>query len=121
MPAVLPIARAVATRQKARPSAALGQHVRTLRLVAGLTHAQVSQRTKIRPAQWSRLESGYNVESKQYALVARVLGFRTPLEMFRADAHDPHKTHLDRAWSLLSPDQQARLLRFANRLVLGDD
>lgn len=112
--------KAVTVGQKRRPAIALGQHVRSLRLAAGLTHAKLGEATKYPESQISRLEGGINVEVKQYAAIAKALGFTNPLEMFRADAGDPRKTHLLRGWAMCDDAKQVRLLKFLNRLLLGE-
>lgn len=112
--------KAVTTGHKRRPAISLGQHVRTLRLAAGLTHAKLGEATKYPESQMSRLEGGINVEVKQYAAIAKVLGFTSALEMFRADAGDPRKTHLLRGWAMCDDAKQVRLLKFLNRLLLGE-
>lgn len=91
-----------------------------MRLAAGLTHEQIAERAKMRPAQVSNLERGLNVESRQFAALARALGFRSALELLRAEPADPKRDHLLRGWAVLGDDDRARVLRFLNRLLTGD-
>lgn len=109
-----------AKRPADRPTADLGHQVRALRLAAGLTQPEVGARAKIRQAQFSAVEGGRNVESQQYTAIARALGFRTALEMFRADPRDPKRDHLLRGWAVLPDEARTRVLRFLNRLLTGD-
>ena len=97
-----------------RPTADLGFHVRTLRKAAGVTHEDLSERTGIRAPQFSILETGHNVESKQYTIIAKALGFKTALEMFQTTDPDPLERHWRRAWSMLSDDQRRRAVKFLN-------
>ena len=126
MPPTLPAAtakrreRGNAKRPADRPTADLGRQVRALRLAAGLTQPEVGSRAKIRQAQFSAVEGGRNVESRQYAAIAKALGFRSALEMFRAEPRDPKRDHLLRGWAVLSDDDRTRVLRFLNRLLTGD-
>lgn len=107
-------------RSPDRPTIALGRQVRLMRTAAQLTHAELATMTGMRQPQISLLETGHNIEAQQYTLIARALGFRDALELFRASDADPHRRHLDRAWLLLDADQKKRVLAFTNRLLLGD-
>ena len=104
----------------ARPTADLGFQVRTMRKAHGLTHEVLATKAKMRAPQISLLETGHNVESRQYTAIAKALGYRGALELFRADDTDPKRRQMDRAWLLLDDDQKARTLRFLNRLILGE-
>lgn len=102
----------------ARPTADLGHQVRTMRKAAGITHEKLAAKAKMRAPQISLLETGHNVESRQYTVIAKALGYRGALELFRATDTDPMKTHADRAWLLLDEAQKRRALRFLNTLVI---
>jgi transcriptional regulator with XRE-family HTH domain len=102
----------------ARPTADLGFQVRTIRKSLGVTHEVLAAKAKMRAPQISLLETGHNVESRQYEAIAKALGFRTALELFRASDADPLRKQLDRAWLLLDDTQKQRTLRFLNTLIL---
>ena len=109
------------TPSTTRPTADLGFQVRTMRKAHGLTHEVLATKAKMRAPQISLLETGHNVESRQYTAIAKALGYRGALELFRADDTDPKRRQMDRAWLLLDDGQKARALRFLNRLILGDE
>lgn len=75
----------------------MGAVVRAARKDRGWTSQEkLAEAAGIYPAQVSLLETGHNVESKYYAIIATMLGFRGPLEMLRA--HDPLTRQLLRLW-----------------------
>lgn len=102
----------------ARPTADLGHQVRTMRKAAGVTHEKLAAKAKMRAPQISLLETGHNVESRQYTAIAKALGYRGALELFRATDGDPLKAQLDRAWLLLDDTQKKRTLRWLNTLLI---
>mgnify|MGYP000225759477 CR=1 FL=1 len=102
----------------ARPTADLGFQVRTMRRAQGVTHEALAKKAKMRAPQISLLETGHNVESRQYGAIAKALGYRGALELFRADDADPLRKQLDRVWLLLDDAQKSRALRFLNTLVI---
>lgn len=64
---------------------------------------------------WANLTTRRDAESW-----AGYVGFRTALEMFRADPRDPKRDHLLRGWAVLPDEARTRVLRFLNRLLTGD-
>lgn len=102
----------------ARPAADCGHHVRTLRKAAGLLHREIADQAKMRVAQVSQVEQGHNVEIQYYARIAKVLGFRGALELFRTPDSDPLARHRDRAWALLDERQKKRVLRTMNNILI---
>lgn len=103
-----------------RPTADLGFHVRTLRKAAAVTHEKLADKTGMRAPQLSILETGHNVESKQYTIIAKALGFRGALEMFQTTDPDPLERHWRRAWGLLDDAQRRRAVKFLNTLVIEE-
>lgn len=72
----------------------------------------------MRAAQFSRMESGYSMESQFYARAAVALGCRNALEMFRSD--DPLTNKLMRVWA--TADDRTRELAYRKlRAWLIDD
>lgn len=103
-----------------RPTLALGRQVKNMRTAAKLTTRTLADMAGMRQPQVSLLETGHNVEARQYTLIARALGFRDALELFRASDADPLRRHLDRGWALLDTAQKKRVLALLNRLLLGE-
>lgn len=97
----------------------IGVQFRRAREAAGVTQRALAARAKMRPAQLSLLECGYNVEGRFYARVARVLGFRGALELLRH--HDDALTRtMLRLWYAMDDDTRAVAARKLRVWLLED-
>jgi transcriptional regulator with XRE-family HTH domain len=83
--------------EKDRPVFSLGQRFKLAREIAGLQQKELAARAKMRPAQLSLLENGFNIESRHYAHVAKVLGFRSAVELIEL-TNDALTRKLLRLW-----------------------
>jgi transcriptional regulator with XRE-family HTH domain len=85
------------TPAKEKPVFELGQRFKLAREIAGLQQKELAARAKMRPAQLSMLENGFNIESRHYAHVAKVLGFRSAVELIEL-TNDALTRKLLRLW-----------------------
>jgi len=107
------------TRQPtARTSTDLAAALRAARIDRGLSQKELAAKAKLRPAQVSVVEGGFNVQSAHYARIAKVLGFRSTLELFRA--HDPQTTTLLRLWDAMDPRIRETALKKLTVWLLED-
>lgn len=97
-----------APRTTAKTCRDLGQQVRRIRQDKQITQKAIAAQVGMRAAQVSLLESGYNMETQFYARIARALGYRGALELFRA--MDPQTTALLRLWDAM--DSRTRELAY---------
>ncbi len=98
----------------------LGAVFRAARKAQGLTQREVAARTRppMRPAQVSLVECGYNTETRYFTMIAKVLGYRDALEIFRE--HDPLTVTLLRLWET-QPQSVRELAHKKLRIWLLED
>ena len=98
---------AVTEPKRPRPFVRVGNFVRAVRNARGLKSKEVALKAEIDPGLMTRIEKGENVELQQYDKVARALGFRGPLEMFRSEPN-PLTRELLKLWRALQDDEEAQ-------------
>lgn len=98
----------------------LGHWVRTIRKAKSQTLEAVGAMAGIEKSQLSRIENGANVEVEQYEAIARALGFKNALEMFRAPG-DPIMRRLQRYWPLLDDAAKKDVLQLVKGTIDADE
>jgi transcriptional regulator with XRE-family HTH domain len=93
----------------ARPLRDVGRQLTIAREMAGLTQREVATRAKMRQAQVSRAEQGFNMEAKFYAKIALVLGYEGVMDLLHAV--DPPTRKLLRIWNMADDAKRGELLR----------
>lgn len=93
--------------KRARPFPRVGAFVKSVRVSRGLKAKDVAEKAAVENSLVSRLEKGENVYLEQYDKVARAMGFRGILEMFKFEP-DPPTRRLLRYWADLRDDERAR-------------
>lgn len=111
---------AMSKMAESRPSVAMGQAVRTIRKAKKIRLADLSEATGLHISQLSNIENGKNVEVRHYEAIAKALGFRNALELFRAPG-DPVMRRLWRYWPLLDEDARKDVLLRVKATIDADE
>jgi transcriptional regulator with XRE-family HTH domain len=90
-----------------------------VRQAQNLKQTDVAERAGIENALVSRLERGENVYLSQYDKVARALGFRNVLELFRTEP-DPVMRRLTKFWPLLDESARRDVLKQVRAMIDAD-